>query len=55
MPKPKISIWIYVAAGVLLLYGGGKGYAEAYIWAVASAIFALMRWRGVKEMERSGE
>lgn len=55
MPKPRISMWLYGVAALLLLGAGASGYSDAYIWAVASAAFAAMSWRGVTEKERAEE
>ena len=52
---PKASIWIFGIAALFLIGAGANGYTDAYIWAVASAIFALMSWRGVGEKREKEE
>lgn len=52
MSKPKVSMWLFGIASVLCLIGGSSGFSDLYIWAVASAIFAVMSWRGIKEKEK---
>ncbi len=53
MTKPKVSMWVFVAAGVFCLIGGATGFSDLFIWAVASFIFAVMSWRGTKEREKA--
>lgn len=55
MAKPRISMWIYGVAALSLLAAGAAGYSDGFIWAVASAIFAAMSWRGIKERQRKEE
>ncbi len=47
--KPKASMWVYGAAALALVGAGAAGYSDAFIWAVASVIFAVMSWRGIQE------
>ncbi len=49
--KPKASMWLFVAAGVVCLLGGGSGFSDLFIWAGLSFVFALLSWRGTKEKE----
>ena len=53
MTKPKVSMWVFAAAGVFCLIGGATGFSDLFIWAVASFIFAVMSWRGTKEREKA--
>lgn len=55
MAKPRASMWLFGVAGVLLLIGGGTGFSDLFIWAVASFVFAVMSWRGIKEQARKDE
>lgn len=52
MNKPKISMWLFVVAGLFCLIGGATGFSDLFIWAVVSFAFALMAWRGTKEKEK---
>ena len=49
LAKPRVSMWIFVAAAVLCLIGATTGFGDLYIWTVVSLVFALMSWRGAKE------
>lgn len=49
LAKPRVSMWIFVAAAVLCLLGAFTGFDDLYIWAVVSLVLALMSWRGAKE------
>lgn len=53
--KPKASMWIYGAAALVLVGAGAGGYSDAFIWAVASVIFAVMSWRGIEEKAEKDE
>ncbi len=48
-------MWIYGAAALMLVGAGVAGYSDAFIWAVASVIFAVMSWRGIKEKSDKDE
>ncbi len=52
MSKPRVSMWLFGGAALILLGAGAGGFTDAFIWAVASAIFAVMSWRGVTEKEK---
>ena len=53
--RPKASMWLYGVAALFLLIAGTAGYTDGYIWAGASAIFALMSWRGIGERREKEE
>jgi hypothetical protein len=55
LSKPKASMWIFIAAGVFCVIGGSTGYSDLFIWAGASALFALMSWRGISEKQKKDE
>jgi hypothetical protein len=52
LAKPRVSMWIFGAAGVIALLGGLTGFSDLYLWGVVSFVFALMSWRGTKERAR---
>jgi hypothetical protein len=47
--KPKVSMWVFGVASVFCLIGGTSGFSDLFIWAGASALFALASWRGIRE------
>lgn len=49
LARPRVSMWIFVAAAVACLLGALTGFVDLYVWAVVSLVFALMSWRGAKE------
>ena len=55
MARPKASLWLYAVAAFFLVIAGTAGYGDGYVWAVASAIFALMSWRGIRERREKEE
>ncbi len=55
LTKPKASMWLYSIATALALIGGSAGFGDLYIWAGASALFAVGSWRGIAEKERTDE
>lgn len=48
-------MWIYGVAALLLVGAGAAGYTDGFIWAVASVIFAVMSWAGIKEKVQKDE
>lgn len=51
--KPKVSIWLFGIAVPFCLIGGANGFSDLYIWAIASALFAMGSWAGVREQNRA--
>jgi hypothetical protein len=49
LARPKVSMWIFGTATVFALIGGTTGFSDLFIWAGASALFALASWRGIAE------
>lgn len=47
--KPKASMWIFGVASLFWLGAGAGGFSDGFIWMVASMIFTVMSWRGIKE------
>jgi hypothetical protein len=55
LAKPKASVWLFSVAAVLALIGGSTGFSDLFIWAGASALFAVGSWRGIAEKEKKDE
>jgi hypothetical protein len=53
--KPKVSMWVFGVAAVFAVIGGTSGFSDLFIWAGASALFALMSWRGIREKANTDE
>lgn len=55
MSKPRAAMWIFGVASLFWLGAGAAGFSDAFIWVVASIVFAVMSWRGTKEKARKDE
>lgn len=55
MAKPKVSLWVFGIASLLWVGAGAAGFTDAYFWMVASIIFAVMSWRGMKEKRKKDQ
>ena len=55
MSKPRTAMWLFGVASLFWLGAGAAGFSDAFIWMVASIIFAVMSWRGTKEKASKDE
>ncbi len=53
--KPKVSMWLFGISAVFGVIGGASGFSDLFIWAGASALFALASWRGIREKAKKDE
>ena len=50
--KPKASMWIFVAAGLVALLGATTGFSDLVLWGIAAFVLAGMSYLGVKEVRK---
>ena len=55
LSRPRVSMYLYALAVPILAAAGASGYADAYVWAFASLVFAVMAWRGIAERAKKEE
>ena len=55
LSKPRVSMWIFSGASILWLIAGAAGFTDGFVWMVASIVFALMSWRGIREKKAKDE
>jgi hypothetical protein len=55
MGRPKVSVWMFVAAAVFCVIGASAGFTDLWFWMLVSLAFAGLSWRGISEMRQSDE